>query len=521
MRRATLVLTLTALTCTPSQRQVTCASQSDCTGGLVCNAVTGLCQEPGKPSARPNAINGWFDCPFPPAAGAPPAGGAAGAAGMAAGRPPEGRFEAIINPSGQPSGMAGSGGGAGGAGGAAAFDPATSRQGICLIREHPIDGQESLFVILFVVRRSGQTEGSAVLVARSSAVRAVSGGGVLQSPSAIAGALYEVRDALLPDENPNQLRWYLWGGSLTVETTSMDAAGNRRVRGRFDLDLVDPPPPGMGTYGGACELMRSCAASPDVDQRCFREESFSPDCGEADCLPNNDGTNLGFCNAACESSRDCTRFDRQSECLTRTGIPVGICQHECLTDAECGTGFKCEVPAEGAPGPVGRRFCTYQARRELPPPDEGMAGVGGLGGLGGMGMGGFGGRGGAGGFGGMGGRGGMGGAGGAGGTGGAGGMGGGGTGGAGGMSAACDPLSTVGCPPGQACYATTATAPPSCQPAGSTPTGGMCTQSSNCLPMHACINSTCRQLCTSTGMPGCPMGQTCMTVGGGTTGFCR
>ncbi len=433
---------------------------------------------------------------------------------------------------------------------------ACTRGGQCEVSTLDIGEGDKLVVMLLDVRKGGTKIGTGMLVARESALEGSSG--QLSAPHDVFGALYAVKSGtLLPSENPNELAFLFWGGTVTVERFS-DPKGRARIKGTIDMDLKEPPSNGSGVFGGECKLSRSCAASSLASERCYREELVSPDCGEQNCLPLNDGTSSGFCNSACETRRDCERFDSKSECVTIPASTVGICQHKCDSDSDCyaAAGFKCIQPVVSV-GDIGQKFCSFEGTRNLPPP------VGGAGGLGGFGPGGMGGRGGVGGAGGIGGRGGMGGRGmggmgmggmgmggmgmggmgmggmgmggmgmggmgmggiggmGMGGTGGIGGMGMGGTGGTGGMSGGCSVVPQGGCAMGQACYP--ATGASVCRPAGTTANGAACTSPENCVAGSSCVAMTCRQLCSTTAGvgPACPAGTMCRTgMMGGTIGAC-
>ncbi len=451
--------------------------------------------------------------------------------------PPNGRFQAKVNRPGV--GICKPKMGDAPAGGMQIGDDCT-QAGSCYVTELSIGDDDALFVMVLNEKKSGVTQSSAVLLSRKSSIQST-GETKLLAPEKIFGAAYKVdKDSILPSENPNRLQFFFWGGSLTVSRFS-DMQGNARAKGNFDLDLLNPAAMGQGAFGGECRLAHKCSPnSASGDERCFKEENISPDCGERTCLPLNNGTAKGFCFSACDEPKDCNPFDERSDCLLANTQPIGVCAHVCTSDADCSGLFKCLPPSNDSSvrGVGNRNYCQYQGGRMLPPTGGGGMGMGGFGGRGGMGgmggfgmggMGGFGGRGGMGGMGGFGGMGGMGGMGGFGGMGGMGGMGGfggmggmggmGGTGGAGGMGA-CSLVPQAGCPTGQACYPGSGS--PVCRPPGTTANGQACTSPENCVTGSTCVAMTCRELCSATAGvgPACPAGTTCRTPMGAATGVC-
>lgn len=73
----------------------------------------------------------------------------------------------------------------------------------------------------------------------------------------------------------------------------------------------------------------------------------------------------------------------------------------------------------------------------------------------------------------------------------------------------CDPLAQTGCATGEACYFFDG-----CRPPGKAATGAGCSLDADCVPGDVCLpasveESTCRQLCASSGTKPCAAEQTC------------
>jgi hypothetical protein len=333
------VFLLLLLGCSDKEKQLLCQSDADCSSGLSCELVSGLCKPNPAPSRFAVGASGAFDCEIVDLRpGRPPA--ETRAPGLAT-VVPQGiaRRETCdsIAPSNTPSPprctMAPPG----------PRDVLKYLQTGCEVtiyneRFLGVPGERAYYRLRFTLIDGSYDNPAGVLTFQ---VREADLGVAEIAIGERATALYEERCTDTMMETELELRSVATCGSLDVT-----AIENGRIKGTFDVELLPIELIAKRSFGERCHLTRSCA------EGCADVELRSAECLSGVCAPDprDPSSPLGFCGGACEDSRDCRAFEHPANfCLWTpqhdSGHCIRLCDPGAIEDS-CAAGTTCRPGAD-------------------------------------------------------------------------------------------------------------------------------------------------------------------------------